>query len=327
MLSSYPVLSIPNLTFSSAITSLPWFEAWRYLFITNLQPFEHEFISHNLACIFVLTTAHPDPIRGFTELTQSQSNQQHHLPGSRPFWFTENVLKFYVLLHDGSSNIKQSCQVKTTFGALNCHLLTIFTSSSGSENLSNNSCVPNHLLFNNHYQANGIINQPNTPSTIVHASENEPHSDPWLHHLLPHGYKPQLDHKLFPPRDALIKSCNNQIINGNNDPLTVEDSREACGQIFDLGKTSSLDTSCLSASSISSQSSYTFLPSRYSQPHGQHLTQADRDRIHMFVYDFSVRALLPWVEKTMRSLNDQVILFVSSTYLYIFINILFNRFA
>ncbi|CAH8591436.1 unnamed protein product [Schistosoma curassoni] len=293
-------------------TSLPWFEAWRYLFITNLQPFEHEFISHNLACIFVLTTAHPDPIRGFTELTQSQSNQQHHLPGSRPFWFTENVLKFYVLLHDGSSNIKQSCvdeifsQVKTTFGALNCHLLTIFTSSSGSENLSNNSCVPNHLLFNNHYQANGIINQPNTPSTIVHASENEPHSDPWLHHLLPHGYKPQLDHKLFPPRDALIKSCNNQIINGNNDPLTVEDSREACGQIFDLGKTSSLDTSCLSASSISSQSSYTFLPSRYSQPHGQHLTQADRDRIHMFVYDFSVRALLPWVEKTMRSLNDQI---------------------
>lgn len=85
---------------------------------------------------------------------------------------------------------------------------------------------------------------------------------------------------------------------------------------LDLGKTSSLDTSCLSASSISSQSSYTFLPSRYSQPHGQHLTQADRDRIHMFVYDFSVRALLPWVEKTMRSLNDQVILFVSSTYLY-----------
>lgn len=60
-----------------------------------------------------MTTAHPDPIRGFTELTQSQSNQQHHLPGSRPFWFTENVLKFYVLLHDGSSNIKQSWLVST----------------------------------------------------------------------------------------------------------------------------------------------------------------------------------------------------------------------
>uniref|UniRef100_A0A5K4F1E8 Trafficking protein particle complex subunit 8 n=1 Tax=Schistosoma mansoni TaxID=6183 RepID=A0A5K4F1E8_SCHMA len=292
-------------------TSLPWFEAWRYLFITNLQPFEHEFNSHNLACIFVLTTSHPDPIRGFTELTQSQSNQQHHLPGSRPFWFTENVLKFYVLLHDGSSNIKQSCvdeifnQVKTTFGALNCHLLTIFTSSSGNELLGNNSCVPNHLLFNNPYQANGIISRPNT-STIVHTSENEPHSDPWLHHLLPHGYRPQLDHKLFPPRDTSIKSCDNQITNDNNDPLTVEDSREACSQVFDVGKTPLIDTSCLPASSISSYSSYTFLPSRYSEPHGQHLTQADRDRIHMFVYDFSVRALLPWVEKTMRSLNDQI---------------------
>ncbi|VDQ11653.1 unnamed protein product [Trichobilharzia regenti] len=51
---------------------------------------------------------------------------------------------------------------------------------------------------------------------------------------------------------------------------------------------------------------YTFLPPRYYQPHGQHLTQADRDRIRMFVYDFCVRALLPWVEKTMRNLNDQI---------------------
>lgn len=42
------------------------------------------------------------------------------------------------------------------------------------------------------------------------------------------------------------------------------------------------------------------------EPRGQFITQADHQRIHLFVYEFTVRALLPWVEKTMRSLNDQV---------------------
>ncbi|KAH8858500.1 Trafficking protein particle complex subunit 8 [Schistosoma japonicum] len=295
-------------------TSLPWFEVWRYLFVTNLKPFEHEFINHNLACIFVLTTAHPDPIRGFTELTQSQSNQQHHLSGSYPFWFTENILKFYVLLHDGSSNIRQSSvdeifsQVKTTFGAVNCHLLTIFTASSENKMLSNNSCVPNHSLFNSYYQANGIIaHQVNTPYTIAHASESEPQSDPWLHHLLPHGYKPQLDQKLFPHSDTTMVSSTNQTENNNNDPLTTENSIKVCVQQFGCSKMPLYGAPCSTlAASVNSQSLQTFLPDRYNQPHGQHLTQADRDRIHMFVYDFSVRALLPWVEKTMRSLNDQI---------------------
>ncbi|CAH8531207.1 unnamed protein product [Schistosoma turkestanicum] len=317
--------------------SLPWFEAWRYLFITNLQPFEHEFINHHLACIFVLTTAHPDPIRGFTDLTQSQSNQQHHQPGSYPLWFTENVLRFYVLLHDGSSKtITQNCvdeifnQVKTTFGAANCHLLTIFTAStstsssssltpsspSGSELfISNNGCA-SILFSNHHYQVNGIINQSNISSPTM--EQKEPQSDPWLHHLLPHGYKPQLDQKLFPPREdddhddnisPRVECVVNPMKNCNIDPLKVGDSKEGvCSQIFDPSKTSLHDTSCLPATSVHHSQSpmYPFLPYRYSQPHGQHLTQADRDRIHMFVYDFSVRALLPWVEKTMRSLNDQI---------------------
>lgn len=45
---------------------------------------------------------------------------------------------------------------------------------------------------------------------------------------------------------------------------------------------------------------------RNCRPHGQRLSSADRDRISQFVYDFVVRALIPWVENTMRSLNDQV---------------------
>ncbi|VDQ07278.1 unnamed protein product, partial [Trichobilharzia regenti] len=209
--------------------SLPWFEAWRYLFITNLRsPYEHEFLNHNLACIFVITTGHPDPIRGFTELTQNQSIQQHHSGSGFPFWFTENVLKFYVLLHDGSSNIGQSwtcndsiCsriaaflelagldgtiivdgifnQVKTTFGAGNCHLLTIFTPSENTKipssttlsNSNSNTNLSNNLCSS---QINGLTNQVN--HTLQPG--NEPQSDPWLNHLLPHGYRPQLDQRLW----------------------------------------------------------------------------------------------------------------------------------
>ncbi|CAH8608984.1 unnamed protein product [Heterobilharzia americana] len=313
-------------------TSLPWFEAWRYLFITNLRsPFEHEFINHNLACIFVLTTGHPDPIRGFTELTQSQSNQQHHQnPRSGyPFWFIENVLKFYVLLHDGSSNISQSCvdevfsQVKTTFGASNCHLLTIFTtsennklSSGGNNNSSNNNTTLSNHLVNS--RINGISNQINN----TFQPSNEPQSDPWLHHLLPHGYRLQLDQKLLSSNHdedvmrletTTLSSKNQSLSNSiglNNDPLktmneTGEGGEVESTRIFGRSKTSLYDTSHSQSENVASQSC-TFLPPRYFQPHGQHLTQADRDRIRMFVYDFSVRALLPWVEKTMRSLNDQI---------------------
>lgn len=87
--------------------SLPWFEAWRYVFINNLCPNEHEFIGHFMACVFVLSTSHPNPVNGFTELTQTQSNQQYCQPGSYPLWFTENILKFYLLLHD-SSQVSQT---------------------------------------------------------------------------------------------------------------------------------------------------------------------------------------------------------------------------
>ena len=41
--------------------------------------------------------------------------------------------------------------------------------------------------------------------------------------------------------------------------------------------------------------------------HGLCLTVSDQDRIKIFVHEFCVRGLVPWVERTMRNLNDQVI--------------------
>ena len=41
--------------------------------------------------------------------------------------------------------------------------------------------------------------------------------------------------------------------------------------------------------------------------HGLCLTVSDQDRIKIFVHEFCVRGLVPWVERTMRNLNEQVL--------------------
>lgn len=41
--------------------------------------------------------------------------------------------------------------------------------------------------------------------------------------------------------------------------------------------------------------------------HGQCLSSSDRDRIRIFVHEFVVRALVPFIERQMRILNEQLI--------------------
>ena len=41
--------------------------------------------------------------------------------------------------------------------------------------------------------------------------------------------------------------------------------------------------------------------------HGLCITVSDQDRIKIFVHEFCVRGLVPWVERTMRNLNEQVL--------------------
>lgn len=41
--------------------------------------------------------------------------------------------------------------------------------------------------------------------------------------------------------------------------------------------------------------------------HGACLTLQDHDRLRVFIQEFVVKALLPWAERTIRTLHDQVI--------------------
>lgn len=43
-----------------------------------------------------------------------------------------------------------------------------------------------------------------------------------------------------------------------------------------------------------------------SKSHGMCLTPSDLDRLRIFMHEFVVRALIPWAERQMKILNEQV---------------------
>ena len=43
-----------------------------------------------------------------------------------------------------------------------------------------------------------------------------------------------------------------------------------------------------------------------SSQHGHCLTLSDHDRLRIFVHEFIVRGLIPWAERTLRTLSEQV---------------------
>lgn len=80
--------------------STPWYEAYREKFLQIMHPPDHEFTQHLLACVFVVSSNHPEPMEQFGWLTAQQHQQQHQQPHKLPKWFCPNVLRYYVLVHD-----------------------------------------------------------------------------------------------------------------------------------------------------------------------------------------------------------------------------------
>ena len=57
---------------------------------------------------------------------------------------------------------------------------------------------------------------------------------------------------------------------------------------------------------LPSQSASDKLSSAVTSQRGGCLTLTDHDRLRIFVHEFLVRGLIPWAERTLRILNDQV---------------------
>lgn len=83
--------------------AVPWFEAWREMFLAVQFPSDHEFTKHFLACMLVVSTADDNPI----EKIQQMAAQLHQsVPGKLPKWFNNNALRYYILIHDAAQDDK-----------------------------------------------------------------------------------------------------------------------------------------------------------------------------------------------------------------------------
>ena len=58
------------------------------------------FLTGVITGMFVVSSSHTDPMEEFSKLTQHQHTQQHQQPHKLPKWFSPNILRYYVLVHD-----------------------------------------------------------------------------------------------------------------------------------------------------------------------------------------------------------------------------------
>jgi len=96
-------ISVANSQYAVNVNaSCPWFDVYRETVTSLAHPKLHEFISHCIACLLVVSSAHPNPIEEFGNLSQQQNHIQHQSTQPHIRWMTPNTLKYYVLVHDSS---------------------------------------------------------------------------------------------------------------------------------------------------------------------------------------------------------------------------------
>ena len=83
--------------------AVPWFEAWREMFLNVQFPSDHEFTKHFLACMIVVSTSDDNPLE---KIQQMAAGLHQSPPGKLPKWFNNNVLRYYILVHDATQDDK-----------------------------------------------------------------------------------------------------------------------------------------------------------------------------------------------------------------------------
>lgn len=275
-------------------SSTPWFEAYREVFFQVMYPTEHEFTHHYLACIFVVSSSHIDPLGQINELHHQQEQyQQQNSSHSGARWFFSTILKYYVLLHDVSEeNLSKAESIyqnmKTTYGAAVCHLLQINSKSSADIN---------------NLQKNDDDELMNLP-------------DPWSQFLTK-----TIDHNILVENETSKLSSEE-----NHFPLPehiYENQQEEIDGITDSNLSIQHPLSLNMENEFPAPDSFVSSPveeetfsKTYNQDgekkikenkfHGIYLTLSDRERIRVFIQDFCIQGLLPFVEKQIRNLSDQV---------------------
>lgn len=275
-------------------TSELWFEQWREIFLSIQTQSDHEFTRHFLSCLIVLSSSDPNSLDTAHLLTRRVQAMQNVTPPKIPKWFTPDALNCYVLLHDLSqqgdvTSAQQAFEsLKVTFGNDKCFLVPINSQQTPS---SNDIIDPWLKFLRRQSKAENLAadggSAPKTPQDvmtvttmpIVHAPTNDSASS------------------TPPPPSQPLANINEETV---DHPLSP--SQEQANDTIH----SRLSTSCDSLSSQIVNPNVWLNEGDIDAPHGQWLTASDIDRLKHFVQDFTIRSLIPYIEKQIAVLNDTV---------------------
>ncbi|XP_013382686.1 trafficking protein particle complex subunit 8-like isoform X2 [Lingula anatina] len=296
-------------------STTPWFEVYRDCFLEVAYPSDHEFLKHFLSCMFIVSSSNPDPMDQFAKLSQQQHQQQHQSPTKPPKWFSPNTFKYFVLVHDVAEGEESKADavyqsMKSMYGAGSCHLLQINSRSvSSKENLNNEPDPWSQFMPKNDAESLDIEaslfskNDSSFPSRVTEG-EGTLRMETVIEDATEVKEEPSMQ-----------KSASAPVMSHPLDDNTVDGG---WSETADRGQQQQQDSTDGTPADPSAQSkgipNQTQAKARpvvngdvgASSQHGLCLTPSDHDRLKIFIHEFLVRGLIPWAERMIRTLNDQV---------------------
>ncbi|XP_029042782.1 trafficking protein particle complex subunit 8 [Osmia bicornis bicornis] len=297
--------------------SVPWFEAWREMFLSVQFPSDHEFTKHFLACMIVVSTAEDNPL----EKIQNMGAQLHQsIPGKLPKWFNNNTLRYYILVHDTLQDDKNKAEavyieMKNIYGANNCFLLQMNSRPPGQ--IDDNTQLPDpwSQFLIKHSEISGSSEQNSSPRTPADTSgvssmPNEVTTD---------TDKSQAGTPIAPQNSVLVSPDANDTISFSSEVSDSATTHLEVGQ-----EAVSVTMHPLSPTVDKSQTSLVYMkgqtvsntpinvnvwadsPSYLITQHGVRLSTQDLERLRALITEFCLKSLLPYVEKQIGLLNDVI---------------------
>lgn len=244
----------------------PWFDDWQEVFFATQFPSDHEFTRHLLACLIVVSSADVNPVEHANQLTKKVRMMQSITPPKLPKWIATSPDE-----------------------ALNCYIMLhdgssgdISKAQQGFDNLKatfgEHKCF---LIQINSQKDHPITDQPDLWAKFVknyhknHPNESNPESTSKTpQEQVDSGN--EMFHPLSPLKEGLPEMPTN-------------------GTLMDDATPQKLNPNVWANE-----------PTEVLVSHGGWLTTSDIDNLKHFVQDFTIRALVPYVEKVVGVLNDSI---------------------
>ncbi|XP_014606212.1 PREDICTED: trafficking protein particle complex subunit 8 isoform X1 [Polistes canadensis] len=301
--------------------SVPWFEAWREMFLSVQFPSDHEFTRHFLACMIVVSTADDNPL----DKVQAMGSQLHQsIPGKLPKWFNNNALRYYILIHDALLDDKNKAEtvfteMKNIYGANNCFLLQMNSRPPGQ--IDDNSHLPDpwsqFLIKRTELSSGSEQNSsPRTPADMggVSAMPNEVTTESEKSSQAGTPVVPQnnalvspdvadtisLSSEMSEPASNVQLEVGQEAVSVTIHPLSPENDK-----LHNISLTANIKAHISSNSPINANV-WADSPNYIAAQHGARLSTQDLERLRSLITEFCLKSLLPYVEKQIGLLNDVI---------------------